>query len=52
MTATRSCFTHDEQKAFEKSEKIDIVASVNPHGQPHVSLITSILAPRPDQITL
>jgi hypothetical protein len=52
MTVTRSCFTHDEQKAFEPAEKIGIVACVNPHGQPHVSLITSIMAPRPDQITL
>ena len=52
MTVTKSCFTHDEQKAFEPAEKIGIVACVNPHGQPHVSLITSIMAPRPDQITL
>jgi hypothetical protein len=52
MTVTKSCFTHDEQKAFEPAEKIGIVACVNPHGQPHVSLITSIMAPRPDQVTL
>lgn len=48
----RTYFTEQEMKAFEPAEKIGIVASINPQGQPHVSLITSIMAPRPDQITL
>ena len=52
MTANRTAFTPEEQKAFEPAEKIGIVASVDPEGRPHVSLITSIMAPRPDQITL
>lgn len=52
MTATRPHLTRDDQKAFEPAEKIGIVACTNPDGQPHVSLITSIMAPRPDQITL
>ena len=39
-------------KAFEPAEKIGIVASINPEGRPHISLITSIMAPKPDQITL
>lgn len=52
MTATRPCFKKDEQKAFEPAEKIGIVACINPDGQPHVSLITSIMAPQPNQITL
>jgi hypothetical protein len=39
-------------KAFEPAEKIGIVASINPQGRPHLSLITSIMAPQTDQITL
>jgi len=45
-------FTEQEMKAFEPAEKIGIVATINPQGRPHVSLITSIMAPKPDQITL
>ncbi len=52
MTATRTTFTPEDQKAFEPAEKIGIVACVNPDGQPHVSLITSIMAPQPNQLTL
>ena len=48
----RRYFTEDEMKAFEPAEKIGLVASINPEGRPHVSLITSIMAPRADQITL
>ena len=39
-------------QAFEPAEKIGIVASINPEGLPHVSLITSIMAPKSDLITL
>ena len=49
---TKTSFNEQEMKAFEPAEKIGIVASINPEGRPHVSLITSIMAPRPDQITL
>jgi len=52
MTAKRTAFTPEEQKAFEPAEKIGILASVDPEGRPHISLITSIMAPRPDRITL
>jgi len=52
MTAQRTAFTPEEQKAFEPAEKIGIVASIDPAGRPHLSLITSIMAPRADQITL
>ncbi len=48
----RTKFTEQEMKAFEPAEKIGIVASINPEGRPHISLITSIMAPKPDQITL
>jgi hypothetical protein len=49
---TKTSFNEQEMKTFEPAEKIGIVASINPQGLPHVSLITSIMAPKPDQITL
>ena len=49
---TKNSFNEQEMKAFEPAEKIGIVASINPQGRPHVSLITSIMAPKPNQITL
>jgi hypothetical protein len=49
---TKTSFSAQEMKAFEPAEKIGLVACVNPAGLPHISLITSIMAPRPDQITL
>ena len=39
-------------KAFEPAEKIGLVACVNPDGHIHLTLITSIMACRPDQLTL
>lgn len=36
--------------AFEESAKIGLLATVNPEGLPHVSLITSIQAKRPDAL--
>ena len=49
---TKTSFNEQETEAFEPAEKIGLVASVNPEGLPHISLITSIMAPKPDQITL
>ncbi len=34
---TKTSFTDQEMKAFEPAEKIGIVASINPEGQPHIS---------------
>ena len=39
-------------KAFEPAEKIGLVASVNPDGLPHITLITSIGAAGPKQVIL
>lgn len=44
-------FTEDEIKAFSPSEKIGLVASKDPQGLPHISLITSIQAAGPDTLT-
>jgi hypothetical protein len=49
---TKSSFSAKEMHAFEPAEKIGLVACVNPAGLPHISLITSIMAPKPDQLTL
>jgi hypothetical protein len=49
---TKTSFSVQEMKAFEPAEKIGLVACVNPDGLPHISLITSIMAPKPDQLTL
>ena len=48
----RAFFTEQEMKAFEPAEKIGLVACVNPEGLPHISLITSIMAPEPGRLTL
>jgi len=48
----KTLFTEQEMLSFEPAEKIGLVACVNPEGLPHISLITSIMAPQPDQLTL
>ena len=48
----KTSFTEQEMKSFEPAEKIGLVACINPEGLPHISLITSIMAPKPDQLTL
>jgi hypothetical protein len=48
----RNAFTQEEIKAFEPAEKVGLVASINPDGLPHVSLITSIGAADPATVTL
>lgn len=48
----RSTFSKEDMKAFEPAEKIGLVACVNPDGRPHISLITSMMASGPDQLTL
>ena len=49
---TRSSFSESDIEAFEPAEKIGIVACINPDGLPHITLITSLRASGPDQITL
>lgn len=48
----KNSFTEEDIKAFEPAEKIGIVASVNPQGLAHITLITSIRANGPAQLTL
>jgi len=49
---TKASFDDQEMKAFEPAEKIGLVACINPEGLPHITLITSIMAPKPTQLTL
>jgi len=45
-------FAKEAMQAFEPAEKIGLVGCVNPDGQVHLTLITSIMAPGPGQLTL
>jgi len=49
---TKKSFNVQEMQAFAPAEKIGLVACVNPAGLPHVTLITSIMAAKPDQLTV
>ncbi len=49
---TKNSFSEQDMKSFEPAEKIGLVACVNPEGLPHISLITSIMAPNPGRLTL
>jgi len=48
----RTNFDQKTMDAFAPAEKIGLVASVNPEGLPHITLITSIAASGPKQLTL
>lgn len=48
----RNTFTQEEFEAFAPAEKIGLVACINPEGDIHVTLITSIMAAGPGQLTL
>lgn len=45
-------FDENTMAAFRPAEKIGLVASINPEGLPHLTLITSIGAAGPRQVTL
>ena len=46
----RKSFTEAEMKAFAPAEKLGIIATVTPEGLPHVTLLTSVMAAKPDQL--
>jgi hypothetical protein len=45
-------FSEEDIKAFAPTEKIGIVATVTPEGMPHMSLLTSVMAANPHQLTV
>ncbi len=48
----KTSFSEAEMTAFAPAEKIGLVACINGDGLPHISLITSIMAPQPRRLTL
>ncbi len=49
---TRTAFNQEEIDAFAPSEKIGLISCINPEGQVHMALITSIMASSPTKMTL
>ena len=45
-------FNETDMKAFAPAEKLGIIATVTPEGLPHMSLLTSVMAAKPNQITV
>ena len=43
-------FTEADMKVFEPAEKLGIIATVNEEGLPHMSLLTSVMAAKPNQL--
>jgi hypothetical protein len=46
----KNSFTQADMKAFAPSEKVGIIATVTKEGLPHMSLLTSVMAAKPDQL--
>ncbi len=46
----KQAFSEQDMKAFEPAEKVGLLATVNPQGLPHISLITSLQAKTPTQV--
>jgi hypothetical protein len=47
---TRTAFDQKDLKAFEPEAKVGLLATINPEGLPHITLITSIQAKTPTQL--
>ena len=45
-------FTAAEMKAFAPAEKVGIIATITPEGFPHMSLLSSVMAAKPNQLTV
>ncbi len=48
----KNSFSESDMKAFAPSEKVGIIATVTPQGLPHMSLLTSVMASTPTQLTI
>ena len=46
----RKSFTEAEMKAFAPAEKLGIIATVTPEGLPHMTLLTSVMTAKPNQL--
>jgi len=47
---TYKVFNDADMKAFEPEAKVGLLATVNPEGLPHITLITALQASAPDQL--
>ena len=45
-----SRFAEDEMKHFEPEAKVGLIATVNPEGLPHITLITALQAKTPTEL--
>lgn len=50
MAAYKNEFSQEDIEAFKPSEKVGLLASINPEGLPHISLITSMQANNPREL--
>ena len=50
--AMKNNFTEAEMKAFAPAEKLGIIATVTPEGLPHMTLLTSVMTVKPDQLVV
>ncbi len=48
--AMKNNFTEAEMKAFAPAEKLGIIATVTPEGLPHMTLLTSVMTAKPNQL--
>lgn len=46
----RNNFTEAEMKAFAPAEKLGIISTVTPEGLPHLTLLTSVMTAKPNQL--
>ena len=52
MIGKKQEFSREDMKAFEPSEKLGLLASINPEGLPHITLITSMQANKPKELVI
>ena len=52
MTARKSKFSDEDIRAFEPTEKVALIATINAEGLPHISLLTSLQAISPTKMML
>ncbi len=50
MRHNKKTFNENEMKAFDPTEKVGLIASVTPEGLPHITLLTTIQAIKPDKM--
>ena len=50
--AMKNHFTEAEMKAFAPAEKLGIIATVTPEGLPHMTLLTSVMTAKQDQLVV